>query len=95
MYKCIDFLSGSEENSTFNPLDAGNVGLIPGLGMIPWRIEWQSTPLFLPGESHGQKSLAGFSPWGHKESDTAEVTEYTCTHIQCNIKSKNIAPENP
>jgi len=33
----------------------------------PWRKEWQPTPVFLPGESHGQESLAGYSPWGHKE----------------------------
>ena len=32
----------------------------------------QPTPVFLPGESHGQRSLAGYSPWGHKESDTTE-----------------------
>ena len=31
---------------------------------------WQSAPVFLPGESHGQRNLAGYSPWGHKESDT-------------------------
>ena len=37
---------------------------------IPWRREWQPTPVFLPGESHGQRSLVGYSPWGHKESDT-------------------------
>ena len=36
----------------------------------PWRRQWQSTPVFLPGESHGQRSLVGYSPWGHKESDT-------------------------
>jgi len=34
--------------------------------------KWQPTPVFLPGESHGQRSLAGFSPWGHKELDTVE-----------------------
>ena len=34
--------------------------------------EMATTPVFLPGESHGQKSLAGYSLWGHKESDTAE-----------------------
>ena len=34
--------------------------------------EWQPTPVFLPGEFHGQKSLAGYSPWNHKESDTTE-----------------------
>ena len=43
-----------------------------GVGKIPWN--WQSASLFLPGESHGQRSLAGYRPWGHKESDTAEVT---------------------
>ena len=43
---------------------------------IPWRRAWQPTLVFLPGESHGQ-SLAGYSPWGHKESDTTERT-----HIQ-------------
>ena len=39
---------------------------------IPWRREWLPTPVFLPGESHGQRSLVGYSPWGHKESDTTE-----------------------
>ena len=34
--------------------------------------EWLPTPVFLPGEFHGQRSLVGYSPWGHKESDTAE-----------------------
>ena len=38
---------------------------------IPWRRKWQPTPVFLPGESHEQRSLAGYSPWGRKESDTA------------------------
>ena len=39
---------------------------------IPWRRKWQSTPVFLPGKSHGQRSLEGYSPWGHKESDMTE-----------------------
>ena len=38
----------------------------------PWRRKWQSTPVFFPGESHGQRSLVGYSPWGHKELDTTE-----------------------
>ena len=38
----------------------------------PWRKAWQPTPVFLPGESHGQRSLAGYSPQGPKESDTTE-----------------------
>ena len=41
-------------------------------GKIPWRRKWQPTPVFLPGEYHEQRSLAGFSPWGCKELDTTE-----------------------
>ena len=39
---------------------------------MPWRRAWQPTPVLVPGEPHGQGSLAGYSPWGHKESDTTE-----------------------
>ena len=54
----------------------------PWVGKIPWRRKWQSTPVFLPGESHGQRSLVGYSPWGCKESDTIEHTHtHTHTHI--------------
>ena len=42
------------------------------LGKIPWRRKWQPTPVFLPGESHEQRDLVGYSPRGHKESDTTE-----------------------
>ena len=42
------------------------------VGKIPWRKEWQSIAVFLPGKSHGQKNLAGYSPWAHKDSDTTE-----------------------
>ena len=45
----------------------------PWVGMIPWRRKWQPTPVFLPGESHGRRSLVGYSQWGHTESD---MTEY-------------------
>ena len=41
---------------------------------IYWRRKWQHTPVYLPGESYEQRSLEGFSPWGHEESDTTEVT---------------------
>ena len=44
----------------------------PWVGKILWRRKWQSTPVFLPGEFHGQRSLVGYSPWGHKESDTTK-----------------------
>ena len=41
-------------------------GFDPWVRKIPWRREWLPTPIFLPGEFHGQRSLAGYSPWGHK-----------------------------
>ena len=41
---------------------------------IPWRRAWQPTPVFLPGESHEQRSLVDYSPWGRKELDTTEST---------------------
>ena len=44
----------------------------PWGGQTPWRREWLPTPVLLPGESHGQRSLAGYSPWDCKESDAAE-----------------------
>ena len=46
----------------------------PWVRKSPWRRWWQPTPVSLPGESHGQRSLVGYSPWGRKESDTTEVT---------------------
>ena len=47
----------------------------PWVGKIPWRIALQSTSVLLPRESHGQRSLAGCSPWGHIELDTTEMTK--------------------
>ena len=44
----------------------------PQVGKVPWRRAWHPTPVFLPGESHGQRSLTGYSPWGSTESDTTE-----------------------
>ena len=44
------------------------------VGKIPWSRAWQLTPIFLPGELHGQRSLVVYSPWRHKELDTTEVT---------------------
>ena len=47
-------------------------GFSPWIRKIPWRREWQPTPVFLPGKFHGQRSPAGCSPWGQKESDMTE-----------------------
>ena len=44
-------------------------------------MEWQHTPVFLPGEFHGQKNLIGYSPCGHKESDMNECMKYTPTCV--------------
>ena len=44
----------------------------PWVRKILWRKKWQPTLVFLPGELHGQRSLVGYSPWGHKESDMTE-----------------------
>ena len=49
-------------------------GFDPWFGKIPWRRTWQSTPVSLPGESHGQRSLAGCISWGLKELDTTKAT---------------------
>ena len=59
---------------TCNAGDTGAVGFDPWVGKIPWRRAWQSIPVFLPGESQGQRSLAGYSPWGHTESDMTKAT---------------------
>ena len=58
------------------PANAGDVRrrFDPWVRKIPWRRAWQPTPVFLPGEPHGQRSLAGYSPWGGTESDTTKVT---------------------
>ena len=57
--------------------------MIPGPGKIPWKRERQPSPVFLPGESHGKKSLADYSPWTGAESATTERT-LTLTYISTN-----------
>ena len=65
----------------------------PWVRNISWRREWLPTPGFLPGEFHGQRSLAGYSPWGHKESDTTEQLSacargHTHTHTHIYIRER-------
>ena len=55
------WLSGKESDC-----NTGDVALILGSGRSPWRRKWQPTALFFPGKSCGQRSLAGYSPWGYK-----------------------------
>ena len=62
----------------------------PWVGKIPWRRKWHPTPVFLPGKSHEQGSLAGNSPWGHKESDRTEHTALAwkkCLHGSFGIQT--------
>ena len=54
------------------------------VGKIPWRRTWQPTLVLLSGEPHGQRSLAGYSPWGHKESDMTERPTFLLSSVcQC------------
>ena len=53
-------------------LKCGTPRFDPWVEKILWRRKWQPTPVYLPGKSHGQRSLAGCSPWGHKDSHTTE-----------------------
>jgi len=58
------------------PSSAGDIrdaGLIPPSKEDPPEGKWQPSPIFLPGESHGQRSLVGYHPWGCKKSDVTEV----------------------
>ena len=72
---------------------------VPSLGWkSPWRKEWLPTQVFLAGEVHGQKSLEGYSPWGHKELDTTERLTHTHTNvIKCSWETwlvKNLSEVN-
>ena len=57
------------------PANAGDIrlGFDPRVGKIPWKRKWQATPVPLPGESHGQRSLLGYSPQSLKEPDVTEA----------------------
>ena len=68
------FPGGSE--GKVSACNVGDPGSIPGLGRSPGEGNGQSTPVLLPGKSHGQRSLVGYSPWGCKESDTTEQLHF-------------------
>ena len=72
-----DFAGGSDgKESAYN---TGDPGLIPGSERFPWRREWQPTAVFLPGEFHGQRSMAGYSPWGPKKLDMTATNTFAVT----------------
>ena len=59
-------------------------GFDPWVRQIPWSRKWQPTPVFLPGKSHGWRSLVGYNPWGHRELD---MTEHAHTHTGSRLLS--------
>ena len=85
--------------------DTRDTGSIPGSGKIPWSSKWQPTPVLLPGKSHGQRNLVGYSPWNHKDSYTTKRA-CTCTHTHththiylhkrtsCKLQLWNLEPES-
>ena len=66
----------------------------PWGGKIPWRRAWQPTPVFLPRESHGQKSLGGYSPWGRKESNATWQLNNTLRYQKLNYQTEIQSTKN-
>ena len=76
-------------------LPSGDLGLMPGLGKISWRRAWQLTPVFLPRELHGQRSLAGCSPRGRRESDMTERLTHTHPGYNKAMKGQPVTRVSP
>ena len=82
------WLSGKESTC-----QAGDAGSIPGSGRSPGEGKWQATPALLPGKSHGQMTLVGCSPWGHKSDTTQQLTHKTLSYLElvgaweCEVRS--------
>ena len=73
--------------------NTGDVGFIPELRK-KWRRKWHPTPVFLPGKSHGQRSLAGYSPWSHKEPDSfAALGIFSCVMHTVSCSMWDLVPE--
>ena len=69
------------KNPFANAGDIRDAGSIPGSERAPGR-KWQPTPVFLPGESHGQRSLVVYSPWGLKETQLKRLSRLTCKELR-------------
>ena len=76
------FQSGSDGKES--ACSAGKPGFTPWVRKMPW--EWLPAPVFLPGEFQEQRSLVGYSPWGHKESET---TEWLSLYLTSNLITLN------
>ena len=98
---CKDVLNRTQKPLVIKslPANAGDLrdmSSIPGLGRGPWRRAQQPSPVFLPGESHGQRRLVGCSPWGCKDSYMTEVTARTTKGNKINwimLKSTTFNPQ--
>ena len=81
-------------------LKCGKPRFDPWIGKISWRRRWQPTPVLLPGIFHEWRSLVGYSPWGHKESDTTErlhfkwIDEFTKVNLMETERNKMLKMEN-
>ena len=75
------FNSGGSDGKA-SDYNAGDWEFEPWVGKIPRRRQWQPTPVFLPGKSHGQRTLMGCSPWGHRGSHT---TKGLSTYASLNV----------
>ena len=85
-YSCLENPHGQRNMAGYSPwscqqldmteqLSTAQHRINPWVRKIPWRRKWQSTPVFLPGESQGRGRLVGCRLWGHTESDTTETTQ--------------------
>ena len=71
-FRCLLHFEFIGSEGKVSCLQSGRPGFSPWVGKILWRRKWHPTPVLLPGKSHGQRSVVGYSPLGHKESDTTE-----------------------
>ena len=91
-FMCVCFHGGLVgKESVYN---VGDVDSIPGSGRFPWRRKWQPTPVFWPGESHGQRSLVGYSPQGLKSWTRLSKQSTTTTTTYMNIYINGFPPLN-
>ena len=84
-----DFPYGSDSKSVC--LQCGRPGFDSWVRKTPWRRKWQPTPVLLPGDSHGGRSLVGYSPWGRKESDVTEQLQFQTS--LCSLHLVDLHPE--
>ena len=79
--------TGEKASEKLEPYDSSRFD--PWVRKIPWRRKWHPTPVLLPGKFHGWRSLVGYSPWGHKESDTTEQLHFYVSTFQNNLFAKH------